>query len=250
MKNCIKNLLKVKKNGFLSTLDYFQEILEKLIRENKISPNTRIIARIKDIQSALSNDTTISREKSFWGSLLLFIGEELKEQEKKLDDIFGMTIVAESEEDKEKILARINEAEKNGSITRATVDKHIDAEDRIYREIHMLLYRTGEKNPVIECKLMLREDYENVTDHTLYKVKCLRGKSLKEDELDTLMEKIREFIQQFYNNGRFQKKENVPQMWESTYIREIGRMKRKLLSKEDCLKTVYPFIEIDTSRLD
>lgn len=241
----IKNTLKIKKLGFLDTIAFFQELVENLIKEEKISPNTKIVARIKDIESALMNDPTVIINDSLMENLLKSIGEELKKEGKKLDDSFGITIITESEKDKDTILDNINS---NIAIHRSKKDTEPNPLDRQYKALHSYLWVDSKKDeefsPIVECKLMLKEDYDGAYDHTLYKVEHLIGRKLTEEE----KLKVIEFIQRYYNEGKFESKKNVPRMWESTYNVKEEKMQRRELSLNEALKTVYTFLQIDTSR--
>ena len=91
------------------------ELIENLIADNIMAGNldidTRILARIKDQESALNNDNLLLMNKHMLMRVIMdsinsedytikYLDEDYEEKGKTLDDVFGITIVVASDEER------------------------------------------------------------------------------------------------------------------------------------------------------
>ena len=192
--------------AFESLINFINNLTKKLNEDGEISDLYEIRARIKAPKSAIYND-----------------------EQKALDDVFGMEIITATEEESKKVIDCIlkymnvirekNHNKKNG-----------------YKAYHKLLGLKSDilgdldKNYIIDYVPLIEVQFKTVevavkcsggtADHTVYK-----GHS-KED------------IQRQYDNGEFSIYTNIPTMWVS----RNGEL--KLLSPDETLKKMYPFLKI------
>lgn len=255
-----------------SQMQYFQEdvknvldILAKLIMEGKLYIHTRLLARVKDPESALHNDDINKMDKNVLMDEILNRIEqsdyelletnyesEKKHKSKKLDDVFGITIITDTEEELEVLR---EELKKNFSI-----HKEKKKEKAQYHAIHMELFgkKENEQSPLIECQLKTRQHYIDSYDHTLYKVESNLARTLNEANKiadnqkvklnEEGIKKVEETIQSYYDSGRFNIFTNIPRMWEATFSEENEEMKIRRLTEGQTLKRVYPSLVIRSDK--
>ena len=192
------------RKGFIAVMNFVNDKINNLIDEGRISEFVQIRARIKAIASALMNDSS-----------------------KALDDIFGMEIITATEEEYDTIIRNLipymyktkskNHDKPNGYKAKHKYwtfkkDKmeHLDGEFNYERNI-----------PMIEFQFKTSE----------VQVKSNIGPANHEDYKG----EKREDIQKKYDEGGFGIF-NTPYMWAS------DDRKMVLLSKEETLKKIYPFL--------
>lgn len=201
------------KNGFIAVMNFVNNKLNELIARGRISDLIQIRARIKSAESALKNDSG-----------------------KALDDTFGMEIITATEDEITAILQALtpymlktkckNHDKPNGYKAKHKYwtfkkDKMDYLEDDIDHE---------ENIPMIEFQLKTSEVYVKCNnggsaDHTTYK-----GQTIQE-------------IQEKFDRGNFNVF-NTPTMWASENDGN-GINKMRLLSSEEALKKIYPFLNIN-----
>ncbi|MDO5555744.1 MAG: hypothetical protein Q4G09_03580 [Clostridia bacterium] len=255
------------KDKFINNVEEILLIMERLIKEGELYIDTKLMARIKDPESSISNDyvNEICQNKLMKRILKQInlsdytITEETDKnlinksyKGKELDDIFGINIIVHSEEELEKLeeALRIDFA----------VRKKIEKRKPEYCANHLYLWnKTGDEySPLIECQLKTLSNHINSHDHTLYKVETNIANYLQKNHQSSKKLKIRlnengthkvwEIIQQFYNEGEFNIMTNIPRMWEGTFDEELGQMQLVELSENQTLKRMYPNLKVKYDR--
>lgn len=198
------------RKGFIAVMNFINDEINNLIDEGKISEFIQIRARIKAIASALMNDHT-----------------------KALDDVFGMEIITATEEEYDTIIRHLipymdktkakNHDKPNGYKAKHKYwtfkeDKMENLDGDFNYEINI---------PMIEFQFKTSE----------VQVKANIGSANHEDYKG----EKREDIQKKYDEGGFGIF-NTPYMWVS------DNRKMVLLSKEETLKKIYPFLNTKTKR--
>ena len=258
--------VETQKQAFSNDIQMVLKILEQLIMSGKLYINTKLIARIKDPESAINNDDEICQDELMKKILEQInendykieekIDEKPKEKSfngKALDDIFGITIVTDTKQEVEEVYKALKDTFEIGK------EKTLDKEG--YHAKHLYFWNksaNNEESPIIECQLKTTENYIQTYDHTLYKVesnitktlnqKAEPGKSFKA-QLNTAGEKkVWEIIQKFYNNNKFSTLTNVPRMWEATFNEDTEQMELEKLTEAQTLKRVYHNLVIRSNK--
>lgn len=240
-------------------------ILEKLIMEGKLYIYTRLTSRIKDPESALHNDDLSKIDNSVLAGKML---EELQKEDytiidvpskntkykdnKALDDVFGITIITDTEEE---IQILLEELRKNFCTCK---EKKMNKPK--YHATHMFLWgdESNPKSPMIECQLKTMRDHINSYDHTFYKIETNFTRKLQEQhkiELNQKVslnekgkQKVKNLIQEYYNNNGFSIFTNIPRMWEATFNEKTETMEIARLSEAQALKRVYPSLVVRSDK--
>lgn len=255
-----------------SQIQFFQEdvkkildVLGKLIMEGKLYIHTRLLARVKDPESALHNDDIKKMDKnvlmdeilnritpSDYEVLETNYESEKKNKSKKLDDVFGVTIITDTEDELEVLREELRE--------NFIIHKEKKKEKAQYHAIHMEMFGKieNEQSPLIECQLKTRQHYIDSYDHTLYKVetniarRLNEAKEIRDNQKVKLnaegIKKVEETIQSYYDNGKFNIFTNIPRMWEATFSEENEEMKIRRLTEGQTLKRVYPSLVIRSEK--
>lgn len=198
------------RKGFIEVMNFVNNKINDLIDQGKISDFTEVRARIKAAKSAIKNDN-----------------------EKTLDDIFGMEIITATEDEIEIISNNLR------PYMKTTKYKNHDKKNG-YKAQHKYCYFKEDKLghlknqtdidhiPIIEFQFKTSEVYirsnGGMADHTTYK---------GEDKTE---------IQRKFDNNEFSIYTNIPTMWTS----KGGKM--TILSPEDTLKKIYPFLNTKKKR--
>lgn len=252
--------VEIQKRYFLEDVDTILDIITKLIMEGKLFIHTKVVARIKDAESAVYNDELSTGDKDILMDVILSSlneadytfekiepDQQKKPKSKKLDDVFGITVIADTEEELDILQQELNE-----KLIVHNAKQKIKAR---YRATHMEMYgKENEESPLLECQLKTRQHYIDSYDHTLYKVETgLTRKLYEEKKIDETnkvklteagAKKVENLIQEFYDNGRFSIFTNVPRMWEATFNEDEEVMELKRLTEAQTLKRVYPSLVI------
>lgn len=198
------------RKGFIAVMNFVNDKINNLIDEGRVSEFVQIRARIKAIASALRNDPS-----------------------KALDDVFGMEIITATEEEYDTIIRHLI------PYMYKTKSKNHDKPNG-YKAKHKywtlkkekMEYLNGEFNyerniPMIEFQFKTSE----------VQVKANIGSANHEDYKG----EKKEDIQKKYDEGGFGIF-NTPYMWVS------NDRKMVLLSKEETLKKIYPFLNTKSKR--
>jgi len=192
--------------GFESLMNFINVITNKLKEDGEITDLFEIRARIKAPKSAIHND-----------------------EEKALDDVFGMEIITATEEELKRVIECIleymdifkekNHNKKNGykayhKLLGLKQDK-LGELDGKYENFQVPLIEIQFKTMAVSARCS-----GGTADHTIYK-----GESKEE-------------IQRQYDNGEFSIYTNIPTMW----ISRNGEL--TMLSPDETLKKMYPFLKI------
>lgn len=194
------------RKGFIAIMNFVNNKINDLIDEGKVSDFAQIRARIKSVASSLTNDSN-----------------------KALDDIFGIEIITATEEEYDTIIRHLipymnKTKSKNHDKPNGYKAKHkywtfkeekleyLDGEFEYERNIPMIEFQFKTSKVKSDCDF-------GPANHEDYK-----GEK-KED------------IQKKYDGGGFGIF-NTPFMWVSE------NRKMRLLSKEETLKKIYPFLNI------
>lgn len=203
-KNLYLEFINSQRNGFYRFINYLNETIFTLQQQAKISDFIEVRARIKDINSALKNDET-----------------------KALDDVFGVEIVCEDEEEINIIQNHIEKKMVSKKNKDHNKDNGYKAKHRSYSSSpsnnidNDKWYLEGEDVPVIECQFKtIAVDRNKKASHHDYKNV---DEELTRKKLKTTILKIGE---------------EIPEMW----IARNGTI-RKLTYKETIHK-IYPFVDI------
>lgn len=260
-------------SGFVESQKvYFQQdvkkilgILENLIMEGKLYIYTRLTARIKDPESALQNDD-ISQMKNnlLMGKILEAIDKEdytlvettnekaLINKNKALDDVFGITIITDTQKEVETVLEEIKNNFKIGK------EKRMNKPN--YQAVHLSLWGDDENpnSPIVECQLKTMQNHIDSYDHTLYKTETMLRRKLYEAGIieknikpklnEKGQEKVEQVIQEYYNNNGFSILTNIPRMWEASFNEGPEVMEIRHLSEAQAIKRVYPSLIIRSDK--
>lgn len=202
------------RKGFIDIMNFLNNRINDLIERGKISDFIEIRARIKSAESAIRNNDT-----------------------KALDDIFGMEIITATEEEYNVIIRNL------APYMSTTKFKNHDKENG-YKAKHK--YWTFKKDKL--GYLQEEFDYDiNIPmiefqfKTSKVQISCNTGTANHEDYKG----EKREDIQRKYDEGQFNIF-NTPFMWVS----KKNGCKREmiLLSEEDTLKKIYPFLNTKFKR--
>ncbi len=254
------------KEFFQEDIKIILEILNKLIIEGKLYIHTKLVARIKDSESAIYNDDIIqSGANTLMGEILKRIEEkdyDLLETDKgrcktptlkMLDDVFGITIITDTQEEVDILYKEIQEKFK--------IEKYKKMNKPNYHATHLTMWKdpNNEQSPLVECQLKTRQDYIDSYDHTLYKVESnIERKLEQEDKIQKNqrvklnqdgVRKVEGIIQEYYDKGKFSIISNIPRMWEATFNEDEEEMKMIRLTEQQILKRVYPSIVIRSDKM-
>lgn len=202
------------RKGFVAVMDFINDRIQDLIDQGKISDFIEIRARIKSAESALKNDDT-----------------------KALDDIFGMEIITATEEEYDKIIKNltpymIKTKSKNHNKPNGYKAKHRYWTFKKEKMQHLEEPLNYENDiPMIEIQFKTAE----------VQISCNIGSANHEDYKG----QKREDIQEKYDKGEFNVF-NTPFMWVSE--KENQKIKMRLLTEEETLKKIYPFLNIKSKR--
>ena len=218
---------------FFKCIDEIEdEVAREIIRGN-LYINTTILSRIKDQESALNNEDIESMSRYALMRIILDgidendytiteINNPYKEKEKSLDDVFGISIIVDTEREKQIIQSILKQ------IFQTKYEKPMTKDS--YRAIHMQVYKKSEGNsaewPLIECQIKtIKEDRES-KEHTIYKVESAIERILRKQHkiknpdnevkielTQSAIQKVYDTIQQYYNDGGFSPASNIPNMW-------------------------------------
>ena len=204
------------KDGFISVMNFVCNKINNLIEKGVISDFVQVRARIKSFESSIHND-----------------------ENKALDDIFGMEIITATEEEYTRIMRYLkqymNECKKKdhdkkecgykakhrGWTIKEEYLKDLDRKFQSYQgNIPMIEFQFKTSEVFIRCN-------EVGLGHAEYK-----GETKKE-------------IQEKYDKGEFNLY-NIPIMWASKRIN--GKLTMELLNEKETLKKIYPFLDTDKER--
>lgn len=204
------------KNGFVAVMNFVNNKINDLIDKGKISEFIQVRGRIKSAESAINNDSS-----------------------KALDDIFGMEIITATDKEITTILQSLTPYMlktkcKNHDKPNGYKAKHkywTFKSDKMNYMPEDINYEKG--IPMIEFQFKTSEVYVKcnnggTADHTTYK-----GETVDE-------------IQKKYDTKQFNVF-NTPTMWVSEKD-DNGISKMRLLSSEETLKKLYPFLNINSKR--
>ena len=200
--------------GFKSIMGFVVARIQDLIDSGRISDFVEIRARIKAAESSLENDKT-----------------------KALDDIFGMEIITATEEEYDTIIKNLAPY-----MSKTKCKKH--NKDNGYVAKHK--YWTFKKDKMGH----LEESFDYDSDIPMIEfqfktsqvqISCNTGPANHEDYKG----EKREDIQRKFDEGRFNKY-NTPIMWVSE--RKDQKLGMRLLSEEETLKKIYPFLNTKPTR--
>lgn len=218
------NLVQGKVEDFKTVKSYLSETLEILLQQGKIGQGVILLSRIKSPASVVQN----------WK-----LG-------KKLDDIFGITLVTTTQKEMDEIRGTLRKAKKFDISSKKEKN-----EKRGYEAIHFLFHVGEQKDKtMVECHLQTHEAYKNVYPHIFYKVRRKLRRDLSKEEETQIEEKI----QAMYENGELSghqlsegKKSRVPQMWLASF-NPVGKMVEQELDESMILKIMYPFLDISRGK--
>lgn len=198
-----------------------QNILIGLINKEKIGTDISIISRIKSYQSTMRN----------------------KKRGKTLDDIFGTTILAETQEELAEIEKTLQEQAQIIKIKRVDQTRF---QKYKYRAIHILLeLDLNDPSIQIEVHLQTKKDFKEAYPHMEYKL--LQDKSIEESKLALLI--TQRYIQEMYNKKSNKMQLIIPYMWESKFDKEKNKFYERQLKDDEILKRMYPFLELEDKEI-
>lgn len=207
--------------NFQQVKSYLERVLEELLEEQKVGRGVILLSRVKSPVSVIEN---------------LKLG-------KNIHDIFGITLLTQTEEESKEIRQRLRD-DNNFNIS----SKKEMNQKRGYEAIHFLfnVEREGNEKVNVECHMQTHEAYKNVYPHVYYKVRRRLDRDLTpEDEKD-----IEKKIQSMFDNGNLAgaptingRRARLPQMWVSTFNAE-GKMEEMELDETQKLLIMYPFLDI------
>lgn len=202
------------KKGFTSIMDFIVARIQDLIDQGRVSDFAEIRARIKSPESSLKNDKT-----------------------KALDDIFGIEIITATEAEYDTIIRNLTPY-----MNKTKCKKH--NKDNGYVAKHKYWTFKKDKMGHLEGNL----DYESNIPMIEFQFKtsevqisCNTGPANHEDYKG----EKREDIQRKFDEGKFNVF-NTPLMWVSE--RKDQKLAMRLLSEEETLKKVYPFLNTKGNR--
>ena len=206
------------RKGFISIMNFINNRITNLIEQGRISDFIQIRSRIKAPESALKNDDT-----------------------KALDDIFGMEIITATEEEYDTIIRNLT------PYMIKTKCKNHDKPNG-YKAKHK--YWTFKKDKMEYLDKGLNYDVNIPMIEFQFKtsevqISCNTGPANHEDYKG----EKREDIQRKYDTNGFNVF-NTPYMWVTRFIQkgEIHFPDTKLLSEEETLKMIYPFLNTKPKR--
>ena len=253
------------KEFFQTDVDKILRILEKLIMEGKLYIYTRLTSRIKDPESALHNDDLSIIDKNVLAGKIIYALQEEDysivdtlnkntniNDNKALDDVFGITIITDTEDE---IQILLEELRKNFCIGK---EKKMNKPK--YHATHMFLWgdEKNPRSPMIECQLKTMRDHIDSYDHTFYKTETNLTRKLQEQHgilpnqkvrlNEKGKQKVKDIIQEYYNNNGFSIFTNIPRMWEATFNEKTETMELARLSEAQALKRVYPSLVVRSDK--
>lgn len=205
------------KKGFIAVMNFINDKLNDLIAKGKISELIQMRARIKSIESAMKNDSG-----------------------KALDDVFGIEIITATENEITTILQNLAPYMLKTKCKNHNKPNGYKAKHKYWTFKRDKMHHLTDSNidyegniPMIEFQLKTSEVY----------VKCNNGGTA---DHTTYKGETKEEIQQKYDNGKFNVF-NTPTMWVSE--NDVNSTKKmKLLSSEETLKKLYPFLNTKSKR--
>lgn len=213
------NLAAGKLGDFREVKGYLTQTLEELLETGKIGRGVVVLSRIKSPESVVKN----------WK-----LG-------KNLNDILGITLYTENQQEIEAIRAKIREDKKFEISSRKQI-----SEKRGYEAVHFTFnVGEGKQKTKVECHLQTHLSYENVYPHVFYKVRRELARDLKPEEEKLISEKIQEMYQTgelagySLSGGR---KSRIPQMWVASFD-DKGKMHEQELEEKLILTIMYPFVD-------
>jgi len=202
------------RKGFEAIITFISNRIQDLIDQGRVSDFTEIRARIKSAESALRND-----------------------RDKALDDVFGMEIITATEEEYNTIIRNLTPYMIKTKCKNHNKDNGYKAKHKYWTfRRDKMDYLDGifdyESNiPMIEFQFKTAE----------VQIRCNTGSAKHEDYKG----EKREDIQRKYDEGEFTVF-NTPFMWVSE--KQNGKIKMRLLSEEETLKKMYPFLNTKAKR--
>ena len=212
-----------KAQDFKKVKDYLAQTLERLLAEGKIGQGVVLASRVKSPASVVQN----------WQ-----IGKEL-------NDIFGITLLTNTQKEMDEIRAVLREESKFDISSKKEKN-----EKRGYEAIHFLFHVGEQKHKtMVECHMQTHEAYKNVYPHILYKVRRTMNRDLSVQEENQIKEKIQQMYQTdelpgFHLSGG--RRSRIPQMWVSSFNQQ-GKMEEYQLDEKMILTIMYPFLNISKS---
>ena len=206
------------RKAFISIMNFINNRINDLIEQGRISDFTQLRARIKAAESALKND-----------------------EAKALDDIFGMEIITATEEEYDTIIKNLtpymiktkckDHDKPNGYKAR---HKYWTFKKEKIRHLKGN-FNFEENIPMIEFQFKTSE----------VQISCNTGPANHEDYKG----ERREDIQKKYDMGGFNVF-NTPYMWITKFVQKGEKHfpDTKLLSEEETLKSIYPFLNTKPKR--
>ena len=198
--------VKFQEEGFKQVLEFINSTIFRLKEDYFISSKTTITARIKDLDSAMKNYNC----------------------NKMLDDIFGIEIVCNNDEELNWIKSTIEK------IMISTKSKNFNKENG-YKAQHESYYPDSKSEaakrwkmcsdnvPIVELQFKTQDvAYTETASHHCYK------------------ERDQENVAEILKNNVLEIGRHLPKMWMSTdgFIRE--------LKYEEIIQKIYPFIDLET----
>ncbi len=198
------------KAGFIALIRMIYECIQELQEYGEITENVKIMARIKSAESAIKNDD---------------------KEDKALDDVFGMEIVAGNDTALNKIMKKIeaymnilrekkHNKENGYKATHRVMEIKKECKDRLKLGEGIEL----EQIPMIEIQFKTFEVKEN----------CISGPARHSEYKDESPEKI----QRMYDNNELTE-HNLPIMYT---IDNTGTI--RILNKIATIREVYPFVRL------
>lgn len=206
------------RKGFISIMNFINNRINDLIEQGRISDFIQMRARIKSAESALKND-----------------------EAKALDDIFGMEIITATEEEYDTIIRNLTPYMVKTKCKNHDKPNGYKAKHKYWTfKKDKLAYLEGdfdfENNiPMIEFQFKTSE----------VQISCNTGPANHEDYKG----EKREDIQRKYDKGKFTVF-NTPYMWITRFTQEGEKHfpDTRLLTEEETLKTIYPFLNTKPKR--
>lgn len=198
------------RKGFIAVMNFVNSKINNLIDEGRVSEFIQIRARIKSVASTLLNDSN-----------------------KALDDIFGIEIITATEEEYDTIIRNLI------PYMHKTKSKNHDKPNG-YKAKHKYWTFKKDKMEYLEGDFEYERNIPMVEFQfktSEVQVKANIGSANHEDYKG----EKREYIQKKYDEGGFGIF-NTPFMWASE------DRKMRLLSKEETLKKIYPFLNTKIKR--
>lgn len=201
----------IQRSGFEKIMNLINDWINELKENGNISEYIEIRARIKAIESAIYND-----------------------EKKALDDVFGMEVIAATEDELQIIIDKILE---NFEVIR---QKNHD-KDNGYKAQHKLIML--KQDECIELGISEEEMHNMPLLEIQFKtLEVAIRSSVGSADHSSYKGETKEGVQSKYDANGFKKSINVPTMW----ISKDGKMIE--ISLEETLKKMYPFLKLNNTK--